>query len=140
MPKRSLDDTTGLESEWIGRSVMLRPAAARGKRLPETTVATVRRVSQHATSTAVLLEYAAHGETKTYTDSFPRLEPLSARYIQVQEAAPPLDRECFLRQWCFQGSADSPPRTGHALSEVLPAFQLVTNNAVPPAVGEQSES
>ena len=90
MPKRGLDEATGLESEWIGRCVMLRPAAARGKRLPETTVATVRRVSQHATSTAVVLEYSAHGVTKTYIDSFPRLEPLSARYTQVQEAAAPL--------------------------------------------------
>ena len=115
MPKQSLD--TDVDSEWVGRSTMLKPAAAHGKRLPETTVATVRRVSQHATSTAVLLEYAAHGVTKTYTDSFPRLEPLSARHTQVQEAAPPLDRERFLHQWCCHGlhsSAESPPRSGRA--------------------------
>ena len=107
MPKRSRADANcpaeNLDGEWIGKCVMLKPAAARGKRLPETVVATIRRISRHAATTAVLLEYSANGVAKTYTDSFPRLEPLSARYTQVQEAAAPLDRERFLRQWCFNG-------------------------------------
>ena len=44
MPKRSLD--TDVDGEWVGRSVMLKPAAARGKRLPETMVAKICRVSR----------------------------------------------------------------------------------------------
>ena len=40
MPKRSLEEASrpaeGLDNDWAGRSVMLRPAAARGKRLPDT--------------------------------------------------------------------------------------------------------
>ena len=79
MPKRSLE--TDVDGEWIGRSVMLKPAAARGKRLPETMVAKICRVTRHATNAAVLLEYSANGTTKTYTDIFPAHEALSTRYI-----------------------------------------------------------
>ena len=66
MPKQSLD--TEVDGEWVGRSVMLKPA--RGKRLPETMVAKICRVTRHATNAAVLLEYSANGTTKTYTDIF----------------------------------------------------------------------
>ena len=45
MPKRRLEEADslaeGLDGEWVGRCVMLKPAAARGKRLPETVVATI---------------------------------------------------------------------------------------------------
>ena len=101
MPKRSLE--TDVDGEWVGRSVMLKPAAARGKRLPETTVAKICRVTRHATNAAVLLEYSANGVSKTYTDIFTCCEALSTRYIQVQETAKPLDRAQFLLQWCFPG-------------------------------------
>ena len=40
-----------------------------------------------------------------------------------------------MRQWCYQGPARSAPRSGHALSEILPAFQLKTNINVAPTVG-----
>ena len=50
MPKRSLEDAQtpaeGLDGEWVGRSVMFKPAAARGKRLPETLVAKICRVTR----------------------------------------------------------------------------------------------
>ena len=50
MPKRSLEDAQtpaeGLDGEWVGRSVMLKPAAARGKRLPETLVEKICRVTR----------------------------------------------------------------------------------------------
>ena len=43
MPKRSREEASTLaerlDGEWVGRWVMLKPAAARGKRLPETLVA-----------------------------------------------------------------------------------------------------
>ena len=134
MPKRSLEEANspaeGRDGEWVGRAVMLKPAAAQGKRLPETVVATVRRISRHAVDTYVLLEYTANGVSKTCTDRFPRREALSTRYIQVQDASPPLDQAQFMRQWYSQGPPESaahwPPRSGEALSEVLPAFQLAT--------------
>ncbi len=133
MPKRSLE--TDVDGEWVGRSVMLKASAARGKRLPETMVAKICRVSRHATNASVLLEYSANGTTKTYSDVFPSSEALAARYIQVQEAAAPLNREQFMRQWCYQGPARSAPHVGRALREILPAFKLQTNINVPPAVG-----
>ena len=50
MPKRSLEDAQtpaeGLHGEWVGCSVMLKPAAARGKRLPETLVEKICRVTR----------------------------------------------------------------------------------------------
>ena len=95
MPKRSLE--TDVDGEWVGRSVMLKPAAARGKRLPETMVAKICRVTRRATNASVLLEYSANGATKTYTDIFPSHEALSTRYIQVQEEAAPLEKGQFLR-------------------------------------------
>ena len=130
MPKRSLE--TDVDSEWVGRSVMLKPAAAQGKRLPETIVAKIRRVTWHATNASVLLEYSANGTTKTYSDVFPSSEALAARYIQVQDEAAPVDKEQFMRQWSYQGPTRSAPRSGHALSEILPAFQLNTNIIVTP--------
>ena len=133
MPKRSLE--TDVDGEWVGRSVMLKASAARGKRLPETMVAKICRVTRHATNAAVLLEYSANGATKTYTDIFPCCEALATRYIKVQEAAAPLEKEQFLRDWCYQGPARSAPRSGQALSEILPAFQLKTNINVAPTVG-----
>ena len=69
MPKWSLEEAgslaAGLDGEWAGRSVMLRPAAARGKRLPETMVAKICRVSRHATHASVLLQHSANGVSKT---------------------------------------------------------------------------
>ena len=104
MPKRSLEEANspaeGRDGEWVGRAVMLKPAAARGKRLPDTVVATVRHISAHAVDTYVLLEYAANGVSTTCTDRFLRREALSTRYIQVQETAAPLDQALFMRQWC----------------------------------------
>ena len=139
MPKRSLEeaDSTarGHDSQWACRSVMLKPAAARGKRLPETMVAKIRRVTRHAMNAAVLLEYSANGVSKTYTDVFPSSEALSTRYIRVQEAAAPVNKEQFLRTWCFQSPAPTAPRSGRDLSEILPAFQLDSNTSVPPAAG-----
>ena len=131
MPKRNLD--TDVDGEWVGRSVMLKPAAARGKRLPETMVAKICRVSRHATNASVLLEYSANGVSKTYTDVFPSSEALSTRYIRVQEAAAPVNKEQFLRTWCFQSPAPTAPRSGRDLSEILPAFQLNRNTrCLPP--------
>ncbi len=97
MLKRSLE--TDVNGEWVGHCVMLKPAAARGKRLPETMVTTICRISWHATCASVLLQYSANGVSKTYTDVFPCCDALSTRYIQVQEAAKPLDRAQFLFQW-----------------------------------------
>ena len=88
MPKRSLE--TDVDGEWVGRSVMLKPA--RGKRLPETMVAKICRVSRHATNASVLLEYSANGVSKTYTDIFLCYEAVSMRYIQVQDAAATMDK------------------------------------------------
>ena len=110
MPKRSLE--TDVDGVWVGRSVMLKPAAARGKRLPETMVAKICRVTRHATNASVLLAYSANGTTKTHTDIFPSHEALSTRYIQVQEAAASMDRGQFIRQWCYQGPTRSAPRSG----------------------------
>ena len=139
MPKRSREEASTLaerlDGEWVGRWVMLKPAAARGKRLPETLVAKVCRVTRSGTTAAVVLQYSANGVTKTYTDSFPRGEAFSTRYLQVQEAAAPLDKEQFLRQWCFRGPTQSAPRSGEALGAILPEFQLETNITVPRAVG-----
>ena len=139
MPKRSLEEADSLaerlDGEWVGRSVMLKPAAARGKRLPETFVAKICRVSRRGMTASVLLQYSANGVTKTHTDSFHRWETLSTRYIQVQEAAAPLDQVQFVRRWSFQGPAQNMPRAGRALSEILPAFQLEANIHVLRAVG-----
>ena len=50
MPKRFREETDslaeGLDGEWVGRCVMLKPAAARGKRLPETLVEKICRVTR----------------------------------------------------------------------------------------------
>ena len=52
--------------------------------MPET-VATARRISQHAINTFVLLEYAAKGISKIWAaDRFPRREVPLTRYIRVQ--------------------------------------------------------
>ena len=83
----------------VGRCVMLKPAAARGKRLPETLVAKICRVTHSGMIASVILQYTANGVTKTYTDSFPRCEAFSTRYIQVQEADAPLDSDC-IRSTC----------------------------------------
>ena len=40
-----------------------------------------------------------------------------------------------MRQWCFQGPLKSTPRSGEALSEILPALQLEANINVPRVVG-----
>ena len=80
---------------------------------------------------SVLLEYSEI--PKTYTDNFHRWEALSTRYTQVQEAAAPLDKAQFMRQWCFEGPMKSPPRSGEALSAILPAFQLKANMNMAPA-------
>ena len=137
MPKRSREAADilaeGLDSEWVDCCVMLKSAAAWGKRLPETLIAKICRVTRSGMIASVILQYTANGVTKTYADTFHRWEALSTRYIQVQEAAAPLDKEQFLRQWCFQGPAQNMPRLGEALSEVLPAFQLETNMTVPRA-------
>ena len=97
MPKRFREETDslaeGLDGEWVGRCVMLKPAAARGKRLPETLVAKICRVTRSGMVASVILQYTANGVTKTYTDTFHRWEALSTRYIQVQEAAAPMDRK-----------------------------------------------
>ena len=107
MPKRSLEDIDSvaerLDSEWVGRWVMLKPAVAQRKRLPENLVAKISHVSRSGMIASVLLEYSADGIPKTYTDNFHRWEALSTRYIQVPEAAAPLDKEQFMRQWCYQG-------------------------------------
>ena len=85
MPKRSWEDAQtpaeGCDGEWVGRSVMLKPAAARGKRLPETLVAKICRVTRSGMTASAILQYTANGVTKTYTDTFRRWEPLSTRYI-----------------------------------------------------------
>ena len=123
MPKRRLEEAhssaDGLDGEWVGRWVMLRPAAAQRKRLPENLVAKISQVSRSGMTASVLLEYSADGIPKTYTDNFHRWEALSTRYIQVPEAAAPLDKEQFMRQWCFQGPMKSAPRTGEALSAIF---------------------
>ena len=50
MPKHFREETDslaeGLDGEWVGRCVMLKPAAARGKRLPETLVEKICRVTR----------------------------------------------------------------------------------------------
>ena len=50
MPKHFREETDslaeGLDGGWVGRCVMLKPAAARGKRLPETLVAKICRVTR----------------------------------------------------------------------------------------------
>ena len=139
MPKRSLEEADSLaerlDGEWVGRSVMLKPAAARGKRLPETFVAKICRVSRRGMTASVLLQYSANGVTKTHTDSFHRWETLSTRHIQVQEAAAPLDQVKFMRGWSFQGPAVNMPRAGRALSEILSAFKMKSNIGVQPVVG-----
>ena len=128
MPKRRLEEAQssadGLDGEWVGRWVMLRPASAvsQRKRLPENLIAKISHVSRSGMTASVFLEYSADGISKTYTDNFHRWEALSTRYIQVQEAAAPVDKEQFLRQWCFPGLAQNMPQSGHALSEILPAF------------------
>ena len=50
MPKHFREETDspaeGFDGEWVGLCVMLKPAAARGKRLPETLVAKICRVTR----------------------------------------------------------------------------------------------
>ena len=127
---------------------MLKPAAARGKRLPETMVAKIRRVSRSATTASARLEYTANnGVTKIYTDHFPLSEELCRRYTKVQEAVAPLDKERFMAKWCFAGQAEcfsgtqeggrpdsSAPCAAHPLREILPSFQLKNNTTSAPAV------
>ena len=115
MPKRRLEEahssTDGLDGEWVGRWVMLRPAVSQRKRLPENLVAKISHVSRSGMTASVLLEYSADGIPKTYTDNLHRWEALSTRYIQVPEATAPLDKEQFMRQWCFQGPMKSVTRS-----------------------------
>ena len=130
MPKRRLEEAhssaEGLDGEWVGRWVMLKPAVAQRKRLPETLVAKISHVSRSGMTASVLLEYSADGVHKTYTDNFHRWEALSTRYTQVQEAAAPFEKAQFLFQWCFQGPMKSAPLSGESLSAILPAFQPET--------------
>ena len=117
MPKRRLEEahssTVGLDAEWV----MVKPAVAQRKRLPETLVAKISHVSRSGMTASVLLEYSADGVPKTYTDNFHRWEALSTRYTQVQEAAAPFDEAQFLFQWCFQGPMKSAPLSGEPLSD-----------------------
>ena len=46
MPKRARETEEAQDSTWIGRAVMLTPAAARGKRLPEAIVIKSLRVAR----------------------------------------------------------------------------------------------
>ena len=89
MPKRRLEEAhssaDGLDGEWVGRWVMLRPAVSQRKRMPENLVAKISHVSRSGMIASVLLEYSADGIPKTYTDNFHRWEALSTRYIQVPE-------------------------------------------------------
>ena len=82
----------------------------------------------------VLVEYDHRGEKKQYTDSFLWGAPLSERYIKVASTTVPMDRESFLAEWTFQGTAPNLPREGRALGEVLPSFQLRKNVEQPVSV------
>ena len=135
MPKRAREaDETAPGSEWVGCCVMLTPAAARGKRLPEAVVMKILRVMGGTGCSRVLLEYDHRGEKKQYTDSFLWGAPLSERYIKVESTTVPMDRERFLAEWTFQGTAPNLPREGRALGEVLPSFQLQKNVEQPVSV------
>ena len=73
MPKRRLEEThssaDGLDGEWVGAWVMLRPAAAQRKRLPENLVAKISHVYRSGMTASVLLEYSADGIPRTSTIS-----------------------------------------------------------------------
>ena len=61
MPKRARETEETQDAAWIGRAVMLTPAAARGKRLPEAIVMKILRVTQGVGASKVLVEYSSHG-------------------------------------------------------------------------------
>ena len=65
MPKRSREAADilaeGLDSEWVDCCVMLKPAAAQGKRLPEILAAKIIHVSRSDMTASVLLVHAGAG-------------------------------------------------------------------------------
>ena len=73
MPKRRLEEAhssaDGLDGEWVGRWVMLRPAVSQRKRLPENLVAKISHVYRSGMTASVLLEYSADGIPRTSTIS-----------------------------------------------------------------------
>ena len=86
MPKRARETDEKQDSEWIGCAVMLTPAAARGKRLPEAIVMKILRVTRGASS-KVVVEYDLNGVKKQYTDIFLSDTPLSMLSIADERRA-----------------------------------------------------
>lgn len=102
MPKRARETEETQDSEWIGRAVMLTPATARGKRLPEAIVMKILRVTRGVGASKVLVEYDLNGAKKQYTDTFLSGTPLSERYVAVAAQAVPMDCERFMAAWSFE--------------------------------------
>ena len=121
MPKRARDEG------WVGRTVMLKPHAASGKRLPEAAVLKVVGVSVDAKTARFTLQYTVNGVTRTTKDVFPAEADPAERFAVVEAESAPLNREKFVREWSFQGPAQAPTRHGLPLCDVLPAFQLQQN-------------
>ena len=121
MPKRARDEG------WVGKTVMLKPHAASGKRLPEAAVLKVVGVSVDAKTARFTLQYTVNGVTRTTKDVFPAEADPAERFAVVEAESAPLNREKFVREWSFQGPAQAPTRHGLPLCDVLPAFQLQQN-------------
>ena len=121
MPKRARDE------DWVGKTVMLTPHAASGKRLPESAVLKVVGVSMDAKTARFTLQYTLNGVTRTANDVFPAGADPAERYAVVEADSTLFDREKFVREWSFQGAAQAPTRDGLPLRDVLPAFQLQQN-------------
>ena len=104
MPKRARDE------DWVGKTVMLTPHAASGKRLPEAAILKVVSVSVSAKSASFTLEYSddeGFGYAKTIqtvlvpsaAPSIPRLkmwQPSGDLARDFEENA--RQRKCFLKE------------------------------------------
>ena len=125
MPKRARDE------DWVGKTVMLTPHAASGKRLPESAVLKVVGVSMDAKTARFTLQYTLNGVTRTANDVFPAGADPAERYAVVEADSTPSTARSSCASGPSRGRRRLRPATGSPLRDVLPAFQLQENVGCP---------